>query len=56
MGAPAAARVWTVTQGDTVIRTLSEGEAIIERRRLLAADDSITPQIFAPGTYPPAST
>ena len=52
-GAPAAARVWTVVQGDTRLSVLSEGEAVVERARLTRADPDTPAVIYSPGTTIP---
>ena len=52
LGAPTQARVWTVVRGDDVTSYLSQAEATIARRRMVAEDpEGVTPIIYEPGTY-----
>ena len=45
------ARVWTVVQGSTVRRALSQSEAVTLRGQMLASDSTDPVTIYAPGTY-----
>ena len=51
MGGPASIPTWTVVQGDTVVRTLSHAEALVELRTLNATDPSTPAIIYEPGAY-----
>lgn len=45
------ARVYTIVQGDTVRRALSQSEAVVVRGQLLKTNPDIVPTIYAPGQY-----